>query len=89
MQAAKIKVSGVVQGVFFRKHTKDKAEELGVKGTVCNLDDGSVEIRAEAPESTLNAFISWCKIGPSRARVDQIEVKEMPVENYPDFKIIR
>ncbi len=42
-----IKVLGMVQGVFFRSTTRDKAKKLGLKGTVRNMRDGSVEIIAE------------------------------------------
>ena len=42
-----IKVLGMVQGVFFRATTRDVAGKLGLKGTVRNMRDGSVEIIAE------------------------------------------
>ena len=34
---------GRVQGVYFRAHCADKAEELGLDGYVRNMLDGSVE----------------------------------------------
>ena len=40
-------VSGLVQGVFFRDSTRQKAQELGITGWVRNLIDGRVEIVAE------------------------------------------
>ncbi len=44
MIAFRIKVTGRVQGVFFRASTKEKAEELGINGWVRNEPDGSVLI---------------------------------------------
>jgi acylphosphatase len=84
-----IHVSGKVQGVFFRASTKDKADELGVKGFVRNERDGSVYIEAEAEEGTLKLFIDWCKQGPRMARVDVCEVKELGVQNFSSFEIRR
>ena len=42
-----IKISGKVQGVFFRDETKNKAEQLGLVGFVENTEDGKVYIEAE------------------------------------------
>jgi acylphosphatase len=47
-----IRISGRVQGVFFRASTKAKAEELGISGFVQNEPDGSVYIEAEGEEAT-------------------------------------
>ncbi|HNU41845.1 MAG TPA: acylphosphatase, partial [Cyclobacteriaceae bacterium] len=44
-----ILVTGTVQGVYYRASTKQKADELGIKGFVRNQPDGSVYIEAEAP----------------------------------------
>jgi acylphosphatase len=70
-----IKVFGLVQGVFFRATTRDVARKLGLKGTVRNVRDGSVEIIAEGTEEKLNQLISFAKKGPSSARVYDIKVK--------------
>ena len=37
-------ISGRVQGVWFRKYTKQFADELGLFGWVLNLSDGRVEV---------------------------------------------
>ena len=47
MAAAKIIVSGTVQGVGFRYYIARSAEELGLKGYTKNLFNGNVEIYAE------------------------------------------
>ncbi|PCJ84863.1 MAG: hypothetical protein COA54_12720 [Thiotrichaceae bacterium] len=38
-------ISGKVQGVFFRDSTRQKANELGLKGGVRNLSGGRVEVQ--------------------------------------------
>ena len=47
MKAIQISVFGRVQRVFFRASTKSVADQLGIKGFVKNLSDGSVQIHAE------------------------------------------
>lgn len=77
MRRVKMLVSGRVQGVYFRYFTERKAEEMGVVGSVKNLDTGHVEIIAEADDETLNAFIRWCHKGPITARVDSVDISEL------------
>ncbi len=89
MKSVHIKVHGIVQGVFFRKFTQKKANELGVKGYARNADDGTVEIDAEAPSETLDAFINWCHQGPERAVVNKVEVTESSLKNFTSFEIRR
>lgn len=83
MRRVKLLISGRVQGVYFRYFTQNKAKELGVFGCVRNLDDGRVEVIAEADEATLDAFIRWCHKGPITARVDKVEMSEL--ERNPPF----
>ena len=82
-------VHGIVQGVFFRKHTKEKADELIVSGTVCNRPDGSVEIHAEGSRERIEALIDWCRIGPPRATVNRVDIHDATVKNYSGFVILR
>jgi acylphosphatase len=84
-----IRVSGKVQGVFFRASTKEKADELNIQGVVKNESDGSVSIEAEGEEDNLQVFIAWCKQGPQRAQVNQCESTEREFRNYKSFNIIR
>jgi len=82
-----ILISGRVQGVFFRASTKNKADELGIKGFVKNLGDGSVYIEAEGNQDQLITFESWCRKGPPRAQVIQTDITEGLMKFFPDFVI--
>lgn len=89
MRRVKILVSGRVQGVYFRVFTQNKAKHFGLKGTVRNLPDGRVEIIAEAEHPVMEKFIKWCHKGPVTARVDNVEIDELPIgEELLGFKII-
>jgi acylphosphatase len=82
-------VSGRVQGVFFRQSTQRLAQGLGVKGWVRNLPDGRVEAVFEGEEPAVKALVEYCRLGPSAARVDNIEVRnENYVGEFSDFVAI-
>ncbi len=89
MKCLKIKISGKVQGVWFRASTQRKANELGIKGIVKNLPSGEVYVEAEGDEKILNLFVKWCHQGSELSRVDQVEISEMENKNFEDFKIVR
>lgn len=90
MRTVKLLITGRVQGVFFRKFTKQKASELGISGTVRNLDDGGVEVIAKAETDKLEPFIQWCHRGPITARVDQVTITELDEQcgDFTSFKIM-
>jgi len=84
-----IKVSGKVQGVFYRASTKEQADILGILGFVRNEPDGSVYIEAEAEEAIMTRFIDWCQRGPRMACVDQCDVSEKETSGFKSFEIRR
>jgi acylphosphatase len=85
-----IRVSGKVQGVFFRASTKEKADALGIHGFVRNERDGSVYIEAAGDERVLEQFVDWCRHGPPRAHVDRCEIYEgVLVETLTGFEVKR
>jgi len=84
----RIFVSGRVQGVFFRANTRDKANELGLKGWVRNLPDGRVEVVAEGERPALKRLIEFCRKGPEGAKVENIEIEwEEPGNEFETFEI--
>lgn len=82
-----IKITGLVQGVFFRHTALRKAQEFGIEGYAKNEADGSVLIEAEGPEEALEMFAAWCRQGPPSAEVKGVEVVEGAFENYTGFTI--
>lgn len=89
MNTVNIRVFGVVQGVFFRKSTKDDADRLGLVGWVRNDRDESVEIMASGEKKVLDQFIAWCKKGPPMASVESVEVDWLKsVQEFDGFSII-
>lgn len=86
--AEQIRVQGKVQGVFFRASTKEKADELGVKGWVRNESDGSVLIEAEGEEELVKAFEEWCWEGSSGARVKDVQKDPVDPQDLDSFAIV-
>ena len=86
--AKKYLVSGRVQGVGFRFFVERVANQLGLRGYVRNLADGSVEAYAIGSEVLLEEFQRHLAEGPRGARVTGVEEAEMPVNNrYKRFEI--
>ena len=86
--AKRFVVYGRVQGVGFRYFTWKEAERIGIKGTVRNCVDGSVEIVAEGNDDQPQDFYNWLKFGPRTASVEQVLEDNIENKLYPDFSII-
>ncbi len=84
-----IRVTGRVQGVFFRATAMDKALDQSITGFVRNEADGSVFIEAEGTRDDMERFLGWCRKGPQFAKVDVVDIAESPLCNYSKFEIQR
>ncbi len=85
---ARLRITGLVQGVFYRYNTMRRAKELGLTGWVRNVPDGSVECVVEGPRDKVQELIAWCHHGPPGARVEAVEVTWEPYEGeFEDFTI--
>ena len=73
MRVLKAKVSGKVQGVWFRKYTLDSARDLAIVGMVKNLVDGSVLVNASGKDENLREFKRFLENGSPKSRVDKID----------------
>ncbi|UJF14880.1 acylphosphatase [Jeotgalibaca sp. MA1X17-3] len=82
-------VEGRVQGVGFRYTTKQIADEIGIKGTVRNNEDGTVSIEAVGEAKQLENFIEKIKNNPTPfSKVDHVSIEEKEsIENFISFHI--
>ena len=87
MKTNQIRVTGKVQGVYFRASAKQKAQNLGVNGYIKNESDGSVMLEVEGDDEAVNYMTNWCKQGPALARVKNIVVKNEAARNFVSFDI--
>ena len=69
-----LRITGRVQGVYYRVWAQRVAGELGLRGTVRNRLDGSVEAHAVGMPETLKVFETRLWEGPPAAAVDGVEV---------------
>jgi acylphosphatase len=77
----------MVQGVFFRVETRDRASSLGLSGWVTNARDGTVRAAFEGDEERVRSMVDWCGRGPPGAQVDEVEVTWTEPEGEQGFKI--
>lgn len=87
-KAARLWISGTVQGIFFRQFIKDNADKNNVKGFVRNLEDGRIEIFLEGDQENVQNMISICKRGPAHSNLRKIEEKEDKFQDFKEFKIM-
>ena len=83
-----VRVTGRVQGVFFRVACAERARELGIGGWIRNAGDGSVEAAFEGPDGDIEAIVAWCRVGPSYANVLDVQVTADVPAGETDFRIL-
>jgi acylphosphatase len=76
MPAARLRITGRVQGVGYRAWAITKAAQLGLRGWVRNRADGSVEALAIGDEDAVAAMVEACHDGPFAARVGEVRVTD-------------
>ena len=82
----RIRLTGRVQGVWFRASAEREAHRLGVAGFARNERDGSVTVEAEGAPVAVEAMVAWCRIGPPRADVAGVTVEDLPVQGTAGFR---
>jgi acylphosphatase len=87
MKRAEVTVRGMVQGVFFRVETRDRARSLGLSGWVTNAPDGTVRAAFEGDEERVESMVDWCRRGPGGAHVDEVDVSWAEPEGEEGFSI--
>jgi acylphosphatase len=84
-----VRVTGQVQGVFYRAWTQAQARELGISGWVRNCADGSVEAHVQGEDQAVDRMIERMRKGPANARVDDIDVEAAALEKGGRFELRR
>jgi acylphosphatase len=82
-----VRVSGQVQGVWFRAWAQQQANELGVAGWVRNCADGSVEAHLAGEEGAVAELIERLRDGPPSAVVSNVQIGEVEPENADGFEV--
>ncbi|WNL47317.1 acylphosphatase [Dyella sp. BiH032] len=86
MAAVLFRVSGRVQGVFYRASTREQARALGLTGYARNLPDGAVEVLACGEAEAIAVLERWLWEGPAAARVDHVARDEWSGAAPGDFR---
>jgi acylphosphatase len=87
MVARSVRVTGRVQGVFFRAWTCEQAQELHVTGWVRNCPDGSVEAHVEGDEGPVEVLIGKMHDGPAGAQVAELQVSGASAQALTSFEV--
>jgi acylphosphatase len=86
--AAKVLISGLVQGVGFRYFTTDLARNFGITGWVRNLATGDVEVEIEGDKSAVSGFLKELKTGPRHGRIGKFQIEWKEFEGkYDSFQV--
>ena len=89
-ERVRLRISGRVQGVYYRGATTTEAHRLGVSGWVRNLPDGDVEALLEGAPEAVSVLVAWCRVGPPGAVVTGVQESREPVVGDPlrGFRIV-
>lgn len=87
--AIRARVTGRVQGVWFRGWTKREAQRLGLRGWVRNAPDGSVEALLAGPAAQVSAMVAALHRGPEFARVSAVKTAPAAATPGEGFHIRR
>jgi acylphosphatase len=87
--ARHVRVTGHVQGVFYRAWAQGQARELAISGWIRNCPDGSVEAHLQGEEGDVSRMIDRMRRGPSNARVDDVIEEEAEPGDAGRFELRR
>ena len=88
MKSVDVRVSGMVQGVYYRASAHREGALRGLRGWVRNESDGSVALRLQGAAEAVDAMLDWCRVGPPAARVSRLTVTDAPAdEGLHDFEV--
>jgi acylphosphatase len=86
MKSVRLRITGRVQGVWYRTWTVEAARRYGLDGWVRNRRDGSVEALLSGSDDQVEKMIAACRDGPPSAIVKTVEIEEADPPKVPGFK---
>ncbi|WP_417765772.1 acylphosphatase [Spongiibacter tropicus] len=86
MKCVQLRITGKVQGVWYRRWTVGQAKALGLNGWVRNRQDGSVEALVYGPADQVDALIAACHDGSPKARVESVTATSAEPEPVTGFQ---
>lgn len=93
LETVEFEVFGKVQGVFFRKYTATKANELGLKGWCRNTSEGTVVGVIQGPPEAVADMKYWLQhTGSPSSRIDRVQFKDSSTsssDSFSEFSIRR
>ncbi len=88
MKRVRLRITGHVQGVFFRDSAKRYADAQQLTGWVKNLPDGSLAAEVQGNNDAVRQFVDWCHMGPDSAQVDTVDVRATDLTAERTFEIL-
>lgn len=85
--ARHLRLTGHVQGVFFRSWMQQQANGLGVKGWVRNCPDGRVEAHVEGDEAAVGQLLALARDGPPSAKVEELRTWDVEPCDFDGFEV--
>ncbi len=82
-----VRITGLVQGVFYRAWTAEQARALGVSGWVRNCPDGSVEAQLSGVPEAVEQLLERMRRGPPGAKVEHLIADEAPPDTGGRFEV--
>ena len=87
VKRVRVRVSGRVQGVFFRDTVSREASARDVAGWVRNCSDGTVEAVFEGEAEAVEAMVGLSRRGPRSADVHDVEASDEEPEGLEGFDV--
>ncbi len=89
MKSVHIEISGKVQGVFFRATAQKVARFHNITGWIKNTYNNKVETLITGEDEDVEKFISWCKRGPEKSKVENVIIANVELQSFNGFEIRR
>jgi len=87
-KSIRLRITGSMQGIFFKQFIKENALAHNIRGYLRILEGGKIEIFIEGNVEDVDAMIAICSRGPKYANIRNVEQKEERFQDFKEFKIL-